>query len=371
MNLDVATVVGARPQFVKCGLVSRALRGAGLHERLIHTGQHYDDAMSGIFFRELNIPEPDMNLEIGSGSHAEQTAAALVRLEAAFVDQRPRLVLVYGDTNSTLAGALAAAKLRVPVAHVEAGLRSYNRSMPEEINRVATDHWSDLLFCHNNITRDRLLAEQVRGRIEVVGDVMRQMVATCGILAAKVARPEIPFERYLVLTVHRPMNADADALSRILKWCEQAPLPLVFPAHPRVREIVESKLRRSPALRERMCLLSPLSYLEMMALIQHSQLVLTDSGGLQKEAFFLGVPCVTLRGETEWIETVDAGWNRLTGDQPGVESLNSAVRPMLTARPSQSAEEHETLIAAAFGPPDPVQRIVCTICEYLEIRASH
>ena len=174
---DLATVIGARPQFVKCALVSRALRDAGLIEFLIHTGQHYDDALSGVFFRDLDIPRPDVNLGVGSGTHAQQTAAALVRIEQVLLEQGPRLVLVYGDTNSTLAGALAAVKLGIPVAHVEAGLRSYNRAMPEEYNRVAADHWSELLFCHNELARDRLLSENVRGEILVVGDVMREVLS--------------------------------------------------------------------------------------------------------------------------------------------------------------------------------------------------
>jgi len=367
---DLATVIGARPQFVKCALLSRALRDAGLNEFLIHTGQHYDDVMSGVFFRDLEIPQPDVNLSVGSGTHAQQTAAALVRIEEVLLQRRPGLVLVYGDTNSTLAGALAAVKLGIPVAHVEAGLRSYNRAMPEECNRVATDHWSDLLFCHNEVTRARLLSEQVRGEVVVTGDVMREVLSHLGprALAASPYPARLGLEEsgYAVLTVHRPINSDRDALRDILAWCVDAEFPVIFPAHPRVQSTVAELLSELDPQSQRVRLIAPLGYSDMLSLVAHCRLVLTDSGGLQKEAFFLRVPCVTLRGETEWIETVDAGWNVLAGDRPAPLGIDRAYRLMRerwsSTRPA--AADHELFLDRVFGPPDPIRRIVEAILRH-------
>jgi UDP-N-acetylglucosamine 2-epimerase len=368
---NLATVIGARPQFVKCALVSRALREAGLNELLIHTGQHYDDSMSGVFFRDLDIPRPDFNLNVGSGTHAQQTGAALIGIEEVLRAHPAPLVLVYGDTNSTLAGALAAVKLGIPVAHVESGLRSYNRTMPEEINRVAVDHWSTQLFCHNETTRARLLAENVQGEIHVVGDVMREVMNRFGPKAlaesSYPARLDLEESTYAVLTVHRPINSDPAALRQILNWCVQAECPVVFPTHPRVEAIVADLLNEMGSRSDRVRQIAPLGYSDMLALVAKSRLVLTDSGGLQKEAFFLRVPCVTLRSETEWTETLDAGWNVLAGDRPTSSDLEHAFGAISTRLSAKrpSANEHETLLDRLFGPVDPTGRIVETVLRCL------
>ncbi len=372
---DVATVVGARPQFVKCAPVSRELRAAGLGEFLIHTGQHYDDRLSGVFFRELALPDPDVNLGVGSGLPGKQTGEILIRLEEVLRERRPRVVLVYGDTNSTLAGALAAAGLGIPVAHVEAGMRSYNRTMPEERNRVATDHWADLLFCHNERTRDRLRGEGVRGRVEVVGDVMCEMVA-----ALRGEAPgESPFPaavglepgRYAVVTLHRPVNADDPAaVQNLVAWCAAAPFPVVWPTHPRVRDAAEKALAALGPVGSRLRLVPPLGYRDMLALVAQARLLLTDSGGLQKEAFFLGVPCVTLRGETEWDETVEAGWNFLAGDRATPAAIEAAARRALERLPGGDPAGHAAAVAAAFGPPDPARRIARALHDFLAAPAG-
>lgn len=375
MQPDVATVVGARPQFVKCALVSRLLRKTGLAEILIHTGQHYDDAMSAVFFNELQIPVPDFNLGIGSGSHGKQTGEALIRLEQIFLQHRPRLVLVYGDTNSTLAGALAAVKLGIPVAHVEAGLRSYNPTMPEEHNRIATDHWASLLYCHNEATRQRLVQEQVTGQVLIVGDIMRETLTAFRPLAIK----DSPYpgilnlnpEDYAVLTVHRPVNADdADAMRAILTWCVNSPFPVVFPAHPRVHQAAAAIWAEIAPGSNHFHLIPPLGYRDMLALVAQAQIVLTDSGGLQKEAFFLHVPCVTLRAETEWVETVAAGWNILTGHRATEQIIDHAVRQMLARHsPDSRCLPDETVITTAFGPHDTSRRIVQTLLAFLDHRS--
>lgn len=310
----VLTVVGARPQFVKAVMVSRALRKSH-REILLHTGQHYDDGMSAQFFRELNLAEPDYHLGVGSGSHAEQTGQMLVGIEAAITHEKPDLVLVYGDTNSTLAGALAAAKTEVPVAHVEAGCRSHDRSMPEEINRVVTDHLSSLLFCPTERTVANLEREGITSGVHYVGDVMFDLLleqlpkaeAQSGILQALGLTPG----GYLVVTIHRAANTDqAERLAGILEVLEALEEPVIFPVHPRTRKAIAG-LRFSPNPLVR--LIDPVGYLDMLILIRRARLVLTDSGGIQKEAFFLGTPCLTFRETTEWAETVEAGWNKLVG----------------------------------------------------------
>jgi UDP-GlcNAc3NAcA epimerase len=368
---DLATVIGARPQFVKCALVSRALREAGLRELLIHTGQHYDDAMSGVFFRDLDIPRPDINLNVGSGTHAQQTGAALIGIEEVLRAHPARLVLVYGDTNSTLAGALAAVKLGIPVAHIESGLRSYNRTMPEELNRIAVDHWSAQLFCHNEPARARLLGENIQGEIHVVGDVMREVMNRFGPRAlaesSYPARLDLQESTYAVLTVHRPINSDPAALRQIIGWCVHAECAVVFPTHPRVEAAVAELLKEMGSRSDRVRQIAPLGYSDMLALVAKSRLVLTDSGGLQKEAFFLRVPCVTLRSETEWTETLDAGWNVLAGNRPKSSDLQralEAISPRLSAK-RPAANEHEKLLDRLFGPGDPTARIVESVLRRL------
>ncbi len=313
----ILSVVGARPQFVKAAAVSSVLRSTpGLREVLVHTGQHYDDNMSEVFFRELSIPRPDLNLGIGSGGHGEQTGRMLEALESAIQAEKPDWVLVYGDTNSTLAGALAAAKLRVPVAHVEAGLRSFNRAMPEEINRVAVDHVSDLLFAPTaaavrNLEREGLRGERVVRTGDVMYDAMLRFVALAGERSGILAALGLQPRGYLLATVHRAENTDRpDRLRAIFAGlgAVSARLPVVVPLHPRTRKmLVEAGIVALSGLR----LIDPLGYLDMLQLERHARLVATDSGGVQKEAYFNCVPCVTLREETEWVELVEAGWNRL------------------------------------------------------------
>jgi UDP-GlcNAc3NAcA epimerase len=312
--LRVLTVIGNRPQFVKAAAVSDRLR-AGAQEVLVHTGQHYDDDLSRVFFDELGLPRPEHHLDAGGGTNSEQTARMLAALPPLIATERPDVLLVYGDTNSTLAGALAGAQAGVPVAHVEAGMRSYDRTMPEELNRVLTDHAAALLLCSSERSAETLRSERVVGDVVVVGDVMvdvAQMLAprarertqaldTCGVAPGG----------YLLATAHRAGNVDDPArLERLVDLLLAVDGPLVLPLHPRTRARLGAA-----GLLERLAggvrLAPPLGYLDFMALLLHARAVLTDSGGVQKEAYLAGVPCLTLRTTTEWTETVDAGWNVL------------------------------------------------------------
>ncbi len=317
--MKILTVVGARPQFIKAAPVSKALRAAGHQEYLVHTGQHYDYEMSQVFFDELGIPHPDINLGVGSGSHGRQTGEMLIRLEAVIAAQRPDWVLVYGDTNSTLAGALAAVKLHIPVAHVEAGLRSFNREMPEEHNRVLTDHCADLLFCPTKTALDNLAREGISKNVHLVGDTMCDAALQFGELARQrsriLERLGLRSGSYLLVTIHRPYNTDQpDNLRAILTALIECGERVVFPMHPRVKaRMTEMGLLNWLQQAERVQLVNPVGYLDMLMLEQHARVILTDSGGVQKEAYFFAVPCITLRPETEWVETVEAGWNVVTG----------------------------------------------------------
>ena len=312
-SVRIVTIVGNRPQFVKAAAVSRLLR-EGHEELLVHTGQHYDDELSKVFFEELGIPAPDRELGAGSGSNTEQTARILTALAPVLAELRPGLALVYGDTNSTLAGALAAAQADIPVGHVEAGMRSFDRSMPEELNRVLTDHASDLLLCSTQTAMDNLAHEGVQGEPHLVGDVMADVSLAFREIAAERSTilAELDLERgaYLVVTAHRAGNVDdPDRLERLVALLEALPQPVVFPVHPRTRGRLEAA-----GLLDRLSgvtLVPPLGYLDFLELARHARAILTDSGGVQKEAYLLGVPCVTLRDTTEWVETVDAGWNVL------------------------------------------------------------
>lgn len=313
--MKVVSVVGARPQFIKAAAFSRELRRR--HEEvLLHTGQHYDYAMSGIFFDGLDMPAAEINLGVGSGTHGAQTGAMLGGIEEVLLSEQPDWVVVYGDTNSTLAGALAAAKLHIPVAHVEAGLRSFNRRMPEEINRVAVDHLSDLLLCPSKTAVKNLAAEGIAKNVHLVGDIMLDVLNWARDRNAE-RPPEILSQLdlceggYLLTTVHRSENTDdASRMSGILSALDALDEPVVFPVHPRARKVISGgKYKLSPQVR----LIDPVGYLDMVSLTRSARRVLTDSGGLQKEAYWLGVPCVTLRDETEWVETVEAGWNILVG----------------------------------------------------------
>jgi len=312
--LKVATIVGARPQFIKAAPVSRWLR---LHHRevLIHTGQHYDDLLSEVFFRELEIPTPDYNLGVGSASHGRQTGEMLARVEEVLLEEKPDWVVVYGDTNSTLAAALAAAKLHIPVAHVEAGLRSYNRKMPEEINRVLTDHLSSLLFCPTDTAVRNLVREGITQGVHKVGDVMYDL-ALWGLEVAEqkstiLETLGIEPGGYLLATIHRPSNTDDPGnLSAIVSALNDVAETVIFPAHPRTQKALK---HWGIHLNSNVRITEPVGYLDMLVLEKNARMILTDSGGVQKEAYILGVPCVTLREETEWVETVEAGWNILVG----------------------------------------------------------
>jgi UDP-N-acetylglucosamine 2-epimerase len=316
--VKVLTVVGARPQFIKAAPVSRALRAAGHTEFLAHTGQHYDRQMSRVFFEEMQLPEPNVNLEVGSGSHGWQTGQMLMGLEMTMQQQRPDGVLVYGDTNSTIAAALSACKLQLPIAHVEAGLRSFNRAMPEEHNRVLTDHCSDQLFCPTQTAVENLAREGVTKGVHLVGDTMFDAV----LQFAEVARQRsvilnqlgVEPKRYLLATLHRPYNTDApESLRHILDAFAATDETVIFPVHPRTRGKIEELAQTTGASAANVKMIEPVGYLDMLALEQHARLILTDSGGMQKEAYFFSVPCVTLRPETEWVETVEAGWNIIAG----------------------------------------------------------
>jgi UDP-GlcNAc3NAcA epimerase len=310
----ILTVVGARPQFIKASPVSHALAAAGLEELIVHTGQHFDALMSDVFFEELDIPKPAYNLEINSLGHGAMTGRMLEKLEETMLAERPGLVLIYGDTNSTVAGALAAAKLHIPVAHVEAGLRSFNRKMPEEINRVMADHVSDLLFCPTGTAVSNLAAEGITKGVYAVGDVMfdttiaavRRSETRSRILETLELKPR----SYTVATVHRAENTeDPHRFAHVIAWLEETARtsPVIMPTHPRTRRLIASLGVTLRGVR----LIEPLGYLDMTRLVHNAAGVVTDSGGLQKEAYFHRVPCVTLRDETEWVETVDSGWNRL------------------------------------------------------------
>lgn len=310
----VLTVVGARPQFIKAAPVGRALAAAGLHEVLVHTGQHFDAAMSDVFFDELGIAKPLHNLEVNSLSHGAMTGRMLEKLEAIMLVEKPAAALVYGDTNSTVAGALAAAKLHIPVAHVEAGLRSFNRQMPEEINRIIADHVSDLLFCPTSTAVEHLRNEGITRGVHTVGDVMFD--TTLSILNKArshshiLAQLRLAPKGYAVATLHRAENTDSPVrLRRLVSWLEQeaSTQPIVMPVHPRTRKLLDERRISIRGVR----LIEPLGYLDMAWLAHNAAAIFTDSGGLQKEAYFHRVPCVTLRDETEWVETIEAGWNRL------------------------------------------------------------
>jgi len=330
--MKAVTIVGARPQFIKAAPVSRELRRT-LTEVLVHTGQHYDENMSSVFFEELGIPEPEYSLGIGSGSHGAQTGAMLVGIEKVLLTEKPDWVLVYGDTNSTLAGVLAAAKLHVPVAHVEAGLRSFNRRMPEEINRVLTDHISSLLFCPSRVAVQNLAAEGIVRGVHDVGDVMVDALAYASGQARQrsdiLDRLGLSENNYLLATVHRAENTDdSERLLNIMQAFARIDEPIVFPVHPRTRKTLErhsSEIPHSASLIQ----IEPQGYIDMVQLEAAARMILTDSGGIQKEAYWLGVPCITLRDETEWVETVTAGWNRLVGAKASliVEAVRSFKPP--------------------------------------------
>ena len=326
--MRVLSVVGARPQFIKLAPVAEALAAAGAEHVIVHTGQHYDPGMSDVFFADLKIPEPDVQLAVGSASHGVQTGAMLAGLEEVMLDRQPDWVLVYGDTNSTLAAAVAAVKIHLPVAHLEAGLRSFNRRMPEEHNRVLTDHAADLLLAPTQIAMDHLAREGLAERSVLVGDVMTDVCLRVrdAVLEQDAPLPlGLPRGGYLATTIHRAENTDdPDRLRAVMGALAAMPVPVLLMAHPRLRaRCAEHGIElESGAIRA----VEPLPYPEMVAAVVGSRGVVTDSGGLQKEAFLLDRTCTTLRTETEWVETLDDGWNVLL---PGLEGLGDvALRPV-------------------------------------------
>lgn len=333
--MKIATIIGARPQFIKAAAVSRTIndynrstpQALHLTEFIIHTGQHYDEGMSAIFFRELEMPEPEYNLGVGSGSHGKQTGKMIAGIEEILLKESPDLVMLYGDTNSTLAGAIAAAKLYIPIAHVEAGLRSYNRRMPEEINRIVADQLSHLLFCPSQVAIDNLKAEgippQVRGHsmIELspgvynVGDVMADALQFASAKASTgsdvLNRLSLSPKSYFLATVHRAENTeDGQRINNILSAFDALDKTVIFPVHPRTQKLLKEIAYQPP---NNVKLIEPVGYFDAVALEKAASMILTDSGGMQKEAYWLNVPCVTLRDETEWVETVENGWNVLSG----------------------------------------------------------
>jgi UDP-GlcNAc3NAcA epimerase len=351
-GMKIVTIVGARPQFIKAAAISRALRerrqAAGTVatvERIVHTGQHYDRNMSEVFFEEMDIPKPDYNLEIAGGSHGQMTGRMLEAVEAVLLQEKPDWLLIYGDTNSTLAGALAAAKLHIPVAHVEAGLRSFNMRMPEEVNRILADRVSTLLFCPTSTAVRNLQAEGVRDGVHDVGDVMYDVSLFYRDLAAArstvLADLELDEGNYVLATCHRAENTDdplrlrgiVEALAVIARR-----VPVVLPLHPRTRKLLAEQ-GLSDALGA-VKVVDPVSFLDMVRLEQSAQAIVTDSGGVQKEAYFFGVPCLTTRDETEWVETVEAGWNRLVGADAAtiIDAYAALQRP--SARPLLYGDGH-------------------------------
>lgn len=333
--MKVLSVVGARPQFIKAAPVSATLREVA-QEVLVHTGQHYDELMADAVFRDARLPRPDYDLAVGSDFPGRQTARMLEGLEETVLMEKPDWVLVYGDTNSTLAGALAACKTGVPLAHVEAGLRSGNRSMPEEYNRVLTDHCSSLLFCPTQRAVDALEREGITQDVSLVGDPLYDATLRFSGAASEqstvLERLGLEPQGYALATLHRPYNVDdPEKLGVYMDALQELDVPVVFPVHPRTRrslDLLDSSRIESP----RLILSPPLSYLDMLQAQRYARLVLTDSGGVQREAFFLGVPCVTLRPETEWPETFEGGWNRLAG--PCSKEILSAVGEAVRPRPA-------------------------------------
>lgn len=355
--MRVLSVVGARPQFVKAALLSREFKARDVDERLVHTGQHYDASMSDVFFDELELPAPHWHLGVGSGSHAAQTAQMMMRLEPVVLESDPDCVLVYGDTNSTLAGALVAAKVGIPVVHVEAGLRSFDKSMPEEVNRLVADRVGDLLLAPTELSAEQLRKEGVDAAIEVVGDLMVDLaVHAAERLPAHppiLERFGLQSRQFAVATIHRAGNTDNTAtFARLIAGLRKTGIPTIFPVHPRTRPLVEAF---HVGAGDGIVTCEPLSYLDMLALQIHARVVLTDSGGMQKEAVTVGTPCVTLRDRTEWTETLEDGWNVLAGSDP-----SAIVRAALRQRPARPI--------APFGIGDCARRIVDAI--YLHISAD-
>jgi len=312
--MKILTVIGARPQFIKAAAVSNIIRKE--HEEiLVHTGQHYDENMSKIFFEELNIPKPDYNLGVGSGGHGKQTGTMLIELEELYIKEKPDMVLVYGDTNSTLAGALCASKLLIPVAHIEAGLRSFNMNMPEEQNRILTDHISKYLFVPTTSATKNLSNEGVTSGVYNVGDVMYDATLNFSKLSKEkskiMAKLNLKEEEFMLATIHRAENTnDINKLRNIIEALNESGEQIILPLHPRTKKYMDDY---NLSFNKNIKIIDPVGYLEMISLEMHCRKIITDSGGVQKEAFFMNKPCITMRDETEWVETVENGWNIVVG----------------------------------------------------------
>lgn len=355
----VISVVGVRPQFIKLAPLSSELRRQGYNEIIIHTGQHFDENMSRIFFDQMGIPEPDINLAINEASHGAQTGRMLVELEAIYQDIKPELVLVFGDTNTTLAAALAASKLHMPLLHVEAGLRSYDKQMPEEQNRIITDHISHYLACPSQHAMDNLKKEGIEKGVYITGDVMYDAVKLFSTRAKELnIREQIADKlnmvlesKFGILTIHRASNTDhPETLCHILQSCALLNYPILFPIHPRTRQKVSDyQLTIPPNIQ---CI-EPVGYMEMLMLIESAAVALTDSGGLQKEVFFVNTPCITFRDTTEWMETVELGWNTLVMDDP--MTINHARMDYAIQKLDISLKSH---CSYPYGTGEAAQRIV-------------
>lgn len=372
--MKIASIVGARPQFIKLAPLSRVFddrrdRGEPIDHLIIHTGQHYDPGMSAVFFKDLEIPEADFHLGVGSGTHGYQTARMLEGIEGVLTQICPDMVVVYGDTNSTVAGSLAAAKLHIPVAHVEAGVRSFNRRMPEELNRVTTDHLADLLLAPTPSAMDNLKREGLASRSVWTGDIMFDALLMWRAIAERqsqvLSRLQLSPRAYGVVTVHRAENTDDPGkLRAILSVLNEIAghwgHPLIFPVHPRTAKVIRSVTSAGTGL-DGLRYIEPLGYLDMLQLVQSARLVLTDSGGLQKEALFLDCPCITLREETEWIESTAAGGNIIAGTEPArVKEAVATWEERLSVRPYSA----ETDALAAFGGGRSAEQMCDALCAY-------
>jgi UDP-N-acetylglucosamine 2-epimerase len=374
-TVKIISIVGARPQFIKAAPVSRALKKY-CREILVHTGQHYDINMSEIFFSELNIPLPDYNLEVGSGTHGQQTGQILIKAEEVMLKEKPDAVLVYGDTNSTLAGALAASKLHIPVAHVEAGLRSFNMKMPEEQNRIVTDHLSTLLFCPTDTAVRNLKNEGITKGVFNTGDVMydavlynmrqiekthtmqgclRQLKLIDGFTAKDIPLLAIQPNAYYLTTIHRAENTDSDnRMQAILCSLGKLQLPVLLPLHPRTRKIIRESPEMIP---QNIFFVEPIGYQAMLYLTKNAKAIITDSGGLQKEAYFLNVPCVTVRDETEWIETLEGRWNVLSRSDAIAETV-------------ERSDIDRSNKKSLFGDGSAAEKIAAIISDHIEYGAK-
>ncbi len=329
--MKIVTILGARPQFIKASVVSSAFKSAGINEIIIHTGQHFDSLMSDIFFQDLDLPQPQYHLNIHSLNHGAMTGRMMEKIEE-LLDDKPDWMCVYGDTNSTLAGALVAAKLHIPIAHIEAGLRSFNRQMPEEVNRVVTDHLAQLLFAPTTLAVQCLENEGISQGVHLVGDVMMDAIlryqASSKQTSDILARHQLSLNEFYLATVHRPSNTDdRNRLSYILDSFTKLDLPVVFPIHPRTQAQIHKMELSHYLSTDSIVAIPPVSYLDMLALESACRCVITDSGGIQKEAYIFGRPCFTLRNETEWKETVDTGWNQLVQPETLSESIANFTRP--------------------------------------------